>query len=360
MNLKFYNELEILLRQRSLNSRKYTDETVVEIKKLQPGWHCFDKPSFDEYLKYNTMQDEINQEELEELKIYYNLDFPFDKYYFLVQWENGCLVINNKVIYTDYSNSEYAEDFKDLFVYLQTADKTTDLPLSYNFGIIKRKDLYDLIPKYRENYLCNKNFTDEELNESLNRFITPIKLTRDIYLQCCLICYKANNVNIKGSLIENYKKNADGRDDGLLEINNTKTAFDKWIKENHYGHPFEIMRGGNSTHISLYPHQENDLYYLYLEGKAWSRSIETLNAFVALSKAGYPVKLYNEDILLNRYNEKDYVGILPNYMYYSYYNHEFKELFNISVEDSFNWNSFEQDIDIKQLLPYTTLKVEGV
>ena len=36
MNLKFYNELEILLRQRSLNSRKYTNETVVEIKKLKP------------------------------------------------------------------------------------------------------------------------------------------------------------------------------------------------------------------------------------------------------------------------------------------------------------------------------------
>ena len=319
------------------------------------------KNSLDEYIKYNTMENnEITKEELEELKLYYDLDFPFDKYYFLIQWENGCLVINNKVIYTDYSNSEYAEDFKDLFVYLQTADKAVNLPLSYNFGIIKRKDLYNLIPKYRENYLNNRHFTDEQLNKCLKTLTTPIKLTRDIYLKACLECYKINNINIQGSLIENYKHNADGRDDGLCEIKNTPKAFDDWLKLNHYGHPFEIMRGGNSTHISLYPTETEDgLYYLTLEGKAWTRSIETLNSFVTLIEKGYPVKLYNEDILINRYNETDYVGILPDYMYYSYYNHEFKELFDISVEDSFNWNSFEQDIDIKQLLPYTTLKIEG-
>lgn len=360
MNLKYFNQLGILLKHRSLNSRKYTDETVVEIKKLQNGWYSFEKPTLEEYINYNTLEDEnLTDEEREELVCYYECDFPEDKYYFHIQWENGCLVINNRVIYTPYSNEEYAEDFKELFAYLQTADKAIDLSYRYKFGIIKRKELYDLIPTYRESYLSNKNFLDKDLEAALNRKIIPIRLKKSDYLKACLICYKANNCNEGEDFINSYTKNADGRDDDLLQLEDTEEAFDTWCKISHWGHPFEIMRGGNSTHISLYPIREDDKYYYLIEGKAWNRSMETLNAFVALSNAGYPVKLGNEEVLINRYKELDYVGILPVYMLYSYYNHEFEELFNIKVEDSFNWYSFGEDIEIEKLLPYVTIKAEG-
>ena len=188
--------------------------------------------------------------------------------------------------------------------------------------------------------------------------INPISITKNIYLQACNICYLANKLNLTDDYSKNYKKYADGRDDGLLNIEDSEEAFEIWSKENHYGHPYEIMSGGNTTHISLYPIKEGNKYYLSLQGKAWNRSMETLNAFVALKLAGYPVELGDKDVILNRYYELDYVGILPVYVYYSYYNNEFEELFNVKVEDSFNWHSFEESIDVNKMLPFVQLKEE--
>jgi hypothetical protein len=57
---------------------------------------------------------------------------------------------------------------------------------------------------------------------------------------------------------EMYKRYADGRDEGLLEIDeNSPQEFADWLDGKHPaksigGHPWEIKRGGNTTHIDLF------------------------------------------------------------------------------------------------------------
>ncbi len=54
-----------------------------------------------------------------------------------------------------------------------------------------------------------------------------------------------------------YARYADGRHDGLLDINPaSEQEFADWIDGTHPergmgGHPWEIKRGGNTTHIDL-------------------------------------------------------------------------------------------------------------
>ena len=53
---------------------------------------------------------------------------------------------------------------------------------------------------------------------------------------------------------EKYNLMADGRHDGLLDVSpeDDPEAFGRWYRERpRGGHPWEICRGGNTTHISL-------------------------------------------------------------------------------------------------------------
>jgi hypothetical protein len=87
-------------------------------------------------------------------------------------------------------------------------------------------------------------------------------MNADCYFKYCRIAYiagkrKEDVLDRKLSGREMYKKYADGRHDGLLDISpSSKKAFADWIdgkhpKRTHGGHPWEIKRGGSETHIDL-------------------------------------------------------------------------------------------------------------
>lgn len=78
------------------------------------------------------------------------------------------------------------------------------------------------------------------------------------------------------------------------------------------GHPWEVCRGGNSTHVSLRPMDDKDGYFLYLDGDAWNRTIETVKFYLALTRAGIPVYLIEAHTLADRLAEKEWIGIVPD------------------------------------------------
>ena len=57
---------------------------------------------------------------------------------------------------------------------------------------------------------------------------------------------------------EQYALHADGRDEGLSKLDgDSPEAFARWLKERpRTGHPWEVCRGGNSTHIDCIVHQD--------------------------------------------------------------------------------------------------------
>lgn len=78
---------------------------------------------------------------------------------------------------------------------------------------------------------------------------------------------------------------ADGRDAGLRNINgDSLKAFYEWYHgaERIGAHPWEICRGGNSTHISLFISEVQNKWETRLEGSSIVRIEETVRMAVAL------------------------------------------------------------------------------
>lgn len=79
------------------------------------------------------------------------------------------------------------------------------------------------------------------------------------YLNYCRMAYLANlnkyksHVSKEMSGLEMYKAMADGRHEGLVDLPEDSTeAIIKWYHSSRFGgHPWEICRGGNTTHIAL-------------------------------------------------------------------------------------------------------------
>ena len=98
------------------------------------------------------------------------------------------------------------------------------------------------------------------------------------------------------------------------------------------GHPWEVCRGGNSTHVDLYvQHDRGYLDYLFRSGQISEseyhkkidaagyffvvagkyRATEALKFYTSLSAAGLPVILNDADEIRARYDGSGYVGIVP-------------------------------------------------
>lgn len=138
------------------------------------------------------------------------------------------------------------------------------LPYHKRLGKILRKDYWSIFPEEKEEYL--KIITPDEIA----RFVNLIKnqqvdvpttrlpeMTAALFFDCCRLGYEANRYEGIENLApkELYRSHADGRDEGLLRLDESSVeVFNDWYHDKtHYGgHPWEVCRGGNSTHISLY------------------------------------------------------------------------------------------------------------
>jgi hypothetical protein len=119
------------------------------------------------------------------------------------------------------------------------------------------------------------------------------------------------------SPVELYKAFADGRDEGLTEIDpDSPDAFSRWYggerKGFAGGHPWEVCRGGNSTHISLYVVEEKTGgWILRLAGCSIGRVNETIKFAIGLFANNIPFRLSDAREILDMMQGDDYIGIVP-------------------------------------------------
>lgn len=197
------------------------------------------------------------------------------------------------------------------------------LPVQHRVGTILRKDWWSIFPENRKEFFSGLSPEDANLfvkyMEEANRQNTigpPLKeLSANDYFRVCAIGYAANHYSGGDRTPqEQYYLHADGRDDGLGEIDpNSPSAFLAWFTDpNRYGgHPWEIARGGNSTHISLYPQYGEDGFTFLLAGSSVGRTVETVKFYLALRKAGLPVYMKDGSILVDRLTGNEKIGIVP-------------------------------------------------
>ena len=313
---------------------------------------------FGDYKTYVELGEVTNKEDFVNLwKFYYPDEEKWYKMYtkhftrkeneFYALAFNYKFVLQNEEIY----DSNYADDISDIIKelicvtkeniemlkknkYNSYIEKNLDKRLRY--GTITRKDYYNLFPEARSNYL-------EDLKESeIEKFKKNVEwqinlpqnpkyewkpsieigrlkhITANDFYKFCLLGYNANKYKEHKGLTakEAYYKYADGRDENLKDIDeNSYEDFDRWFndKNKFSGHPWEVCRGGNSTHISLYVGQDDYGYYLILDGKSFGRSIETIRFYNALKDNNAPVFLNDAEEILNRILEKDKIGVVPDY-----------------------------------------------
>lgn len=195
------------------------------------------------------------------------------------------------------------------------------LPVQHRTGTILRKDWWSVCPEIREEFLSGLSREDADLfvkymedAHGQNTTAPPLKEMSAIdYFQACAIGYAANHYSGGDrSPREQYYFHADGRDGGLGEIDpDSPSAFLSWFTDQYDGHPWEVVRGGNSTHISLYPQYNEDGFTFVLDGSSVSRTIETVRFYLALRKAGLPVYIRDGTTLANRLTGNEKIGIVP-------------------------------------------------
>lgn len=149
-------------------------------------------------------------------------------------------------------------------------------------------------------------------------------LTANQYFDYCKIAYIAaarNKDEVDKTLSgrEMYKRYADGRHGGLTEIDgHSEKEFADWLsgkhpKHNLGDHPWEIKRGGNTTHIDLWVHEAKygkPGFEIGLTGRSFTRLNETIRMFLALKADGKKITIHEPESIRKRLLAQDNIGIV--------------------------------------------------
>ena len=241
------------------------------------------------------------------------------------------------------------------------------LPYKHRVGTITRANLWKLYPEDKEAFF--EDLTQSEVDEFLASDAESLEgtellkeVTANDFYRFCAIGYAANNYEYQSlTPKEQYYRHADGRDEGLKDIDpDSPKAFKEWLNTRPLGgHPWEVCRGGNSTHISLYVHsvQEDTGYYLAVAGSATWRCVEAIKFYLALKQEGIPVILRQSELLKSRLRGEERVGIVPHGIFprycQSWFPGEKIEAFrNLSVENP------EEEIRLAEWKPLDQIRVK--
>lgn len=210
-----------------------------------------------------------------------------------------------------------------------------EYPLNNRYGIVPHAIIRVSLPgMYRLDTELDKEGTKEFVrlveDGCFNKaeFTEIATMTAADYFNYCRIAYLAGkrddeDVDVSLSGREMYARYADGRHEGLLDIDpESADEFASWIDGKHPqrtvgGHPWEIKRGGNTTHIDLTvsrpsPYRKEG-FKVELRAESTSRLAEMLRMALSLHNAGLPFSIAEPEAVRNRLLAEDNIGIVPAY-----------------------------------------------
>ena len=327
------------------------DELYLELRKIAPMgdrnrrelWLRAERGSLDDWGNIDEMVEDGEFDCREDAESYWQDMFPEQEYwYHLLTIEDddtgfrGLFLGHHYIIEVDpqepksafpYNISELAQwllsEVKRCVSELEAGvynDKVQmNLPPQHRTGTIVRKDLYNIFPEEREEYFedlsdGDRQYFIQNAGENAPEERLPKMSATDFYTFCSYGYVVNNYKHTDLPLRKQYDRHADGRDEGLNEIEpDSPEAFLNWLenRKEYGGHPWEVCRGGNSTHISLYVYHDEKGFFLSLAGSSWGRTIETVKFFNALHRRGIPVCVREADVLIERLLETEKIGIVP-------------------------------------------------
>lgn len=210
-----------------------------------------------------------------------------------------------------------------------------EYPLNYRYGTVSNSLIQESLPSiYRLDKELGKVRTKKLIRLIEDGFFTigenieVQSMTATKYFEYCKIAYNAvlnrgtkEDKSLSGE--EMYRRYADGRHEGLLAIDvDSEQEFADWIDGKHPkksggGHPWEIMRGGNTTHIDLSvsrpSYYQKDGYVVELRGESIGRMVESMKMLLAIYDASLPITIANPESVRKRLLCQDNIGIVPKY-----------------------------------------------
>jgi len=331
------------------------DDLFAEVRRISPCdsngtrelFSLVERGSIEDYMECNDLLSEDCEMSREEIEEMWKRDYPQEKewfsFSFIEDGDNGfrAIFLNNRVILqtmTDVPTRSYPRDASEIVQWLveKVGECISDIKSGeYNrkireelspdlrFGTITRNAYWEIFPEDKEEYFSGLTDADRDeflkLMENYRKDARPDHMIEDmtsgLFFRCCQMGYAANHYEGSDTLSpkELYRKHADGRDEGLMGIDeDSPEAFRNWYEHRESGgHPWEVCRGGNSTHVSLYVCKADTGFFFAVSGSSWGRSIETINFYLALHRAGMPVIIDDGNELANRFTGKDKIGIVP-------------------------------------------------
>ena len=276
------------------------------------------------------------------------------------------------------------------------------LPYQFRVGVIRRSDLWEVEPDAKafdydglsEGQVCEFKALIESGANSAEKIGRIRHFTANDFFRACKLGYEAIGKDCTGfTLSELYRRYADGRDEGLtgkgyglnagpgIDFDDAE-AWDEWYfhRPQQSGHPWEVVPGGNSTHMSLFVrHDRNELewklrlgeieeeeyrrrlenagYYFGIAGT--HRQFETVSFYLALFAAGLPVVVRDAEKLLVRFKGTDWMGIVPHHVFPRYCESFFPGEYGPIVDFMHVFKDEDAWFDRIVWLPEDTVQLQG-
>lgn len=326
-------------------------ELLDKIKPLEGGddlkilYFSVKRGTIENYGDYKEAKNMGEVDNFSEFERNFQEEYPDEVYWYRMVTSKyqsfRTISINFKpIIYTDMNESGYGfknaqlQEFLDFIIYKvkeiikllkdNTYNDYISKNLSYKnrFGVIKRSDYWKIYPNIKSELL--KDISQKEIDDFIENASDKIDdrikdMTANKYYESVRLAYQNNNYEI-GNLSDKelYLKYADGRDDGLRDIDeNNPVEFNIWYQDKNRfgGHPWEIMRGHSFYRVNLYVEDDDNGYYLSLDGTKILRKVEIAKIYLALKENNIPIQVYHADVIKDAFNGNDYIGIIPDLMF---------------------------------------------
>ena len=264
-------------------------------------------------------------------------------------------------IVRDQVNSVKAGTYRDTVL--------NELPIGYRKGVVKRSDIWE------SRYWTRKTDMDGTTSKDIEGFSKIVEagvneipkhrldsMTLNDYLGLCSMCFRIRGEDISGmTLKEQFKRFADGRDDGLLEIYpDDPDAFTEFCRTSNSGHVWEIRSGHGWSWMHLFPRYDDGGWYLELSG-CFDRT-DFIHIALALYAKGLPLQVRDAVKVLRALRGEDYIGIVPRgeWPFYAQYRFEkydvldcitFKDELYEKLKDKIEWYDVNTFYPVEEVQP---------
>lgn len=343
------------------NSRTLLDRLYALLSAIAPCgederrtiWIRADRGTADDYGDYEMQLEDGEVTDRKEFEKNWLEDYPDEYYYYkltTVQYRDWRTVVLNgeTVIRINPEKTDpWGHDVSELLEWMiSEVENVLDmlkrgvynsyireiLPYKYRKGVITTKEYWKLYPEEEKEHY--EKLSREECAE-LSKLLAEAndedqykpagrikQMTVNKYLWLSKIGYDANRLDGYETLspLEMYKRYADGRDGGLLEIEpDSPEAFDswfeipdKWVIENP-SHLWEAISGGSRTRMLFSVRKDEEGYYLTLSQNEYCCPQEAVRFYIALRKNNIPVYFYDAALIEKYLSGNGKTGVVPCY-----------------------------------------------